>query len=68
MKTAVARFLATISLFGNLAIAVSLKAQAPPIPSQQTFRSAVDLVTIQASVRDKHGRPLRDLTPIDGLP
>jgi VWFA-related protein len=65
MRTAVARFLATISLFGNLAITASLKAQAPPIQPQQTFRSAVDLVTIQASVRDKHGRPLRDLTPAD---
>src|SRR5437870_3958276 len=31
----------------------------------QTFRSSVDLVTIQASVRDHRGRPLRGLTPAD---
>src|SRR5437763_10156462 len=34
---------------------------APP----QTFRSSVDLVTIQASVRDHRGRPLRGLTTAD---
>src|SRR5215470_16171905 len=31
----------------------------------QTFRSAVDLVTIQASVRDKRGRPMMGLTTAD---
>src|SRR5262245_16662269 len=34
-------------------------------PPAQTFRSAVDLVTIQASVRDKRGRPLVGLTTAD---
>jgi VWFA-related protein len=38
-----------------------LGAQAPETP-QQTFRSAVDLVTIQASVRDAHGRVVQGLT------
>lgn len=33
--------------------------------SPQTFRSAVDVVTIQASVRDKRGRPLKGLTQRD---
>src|SRR5262245_14526752 len=33
--------------------------------SQQTFRSAVDVVTIQASVRDARGRVLTGLTPAD---
>jgi VWFA-related protein len=33
--------------------------------SQQTFRSSVDVVTIQASVRDKRGRPLKGLTQRD---
>lgn len=33
--------------------------------STQTFRSAVDLVTIQASVRDRRGRPLVGLKPSD---
>src|SRR5205085_5082667 len=32
---------------------------------QQTFRSSLDLVTIQASVRDHRGRPMRGLTPAD---
>ena len=32
---------------------------------QQTFRSAVDVVTIQASVRDHRGRPLKGLTTGD---
>jgi len=32
---------------------------------QQTFRSSMDLVTIQASVRDRRGRPLKGLTPDD---
>jgi len=34
-------------------------------PPSQTFRSAVDLVTIQASVRDKRGRPMVGLTTAD---
>src|SRR5918993_5611662 len=36
--------------------------QDQPGESQQTFRAAVDVVTIQASVRDARGRPLRGLT------
>lgn len=37
---------------------------APEAP-QQTFRSSADLVTIQASVRDRRGRVLSGLTPDD---
>jgi Ca-activated chloride channel family protein len=56
-----------------LAIAVSLgtsvvaSAHAPSRVDRadQTFRSSVDLVTIQATVRDAHGRVLRGLTPAD---
>jgi VWFA-related protein len=44
---------------------VSLRAQQPVEQPQATFRSAVDLVSIQASVRDKRGRPMRDLTTRD---
>jgi VWFA-related protein len=33
--------------------------------SQQTFRASVDVVTIQASVRDTRGRPVRGLTASD---
>src|SRR5262245_4726034 len=40
-------------------------AQAPFEQSQQTFRSAVDVVTIQASVRDGRGRVLSGLTATD---
>src|SRR5262245_24689152 len=32
---------------------------------QTTFRSTVDVVTIQASVRDSHGRVVNGLTPTD---
>jgi VWFA-related protein len=42
----------------------SLQGQAPD-QQRATFRSAVDLVSIQASVRDKHGRPLPGLKASD---
>jgi len=40
-------------------------AQDRAVRIDQTFRSAVDLVTIQASVRDKRGRPVLGLAPTD---
>lgn len=45
--------------------AVPLGAQAPVQRPQATFRSSVDLVSIQASVRDKRGRPVKGLTTAD---
>jgi len=42
-----------------------VRAQAPADQPRPTFRSAVDLVSIQASVRDKKGRPLAGLTAAD---
>ena len=42
-----------------------IRAQAPVDHSKPTFRSAVDVVSIQASVRDKRGRPLAGLTTAD---
>lgn len=48
-----------------LATAVTLRAQLPDTPPQQTFRSTVDVVTIQASVRDARGRSLQGLTARD---
>ena len=49
-------------------IPVGLAAQsAQPVSgeSQKLFRSSVDLVTIQASVRDNKGRPMKGLRPVD---
>ena len=40
-------------------------AQEPQNQAQQTFRSAVDVVTIQASVRDARGRVVSGLTTTD---
>jgi VWFA-related protein len=56
------RFHASVALFvlvpGILALPAAQERVAEP---RQTFRSAVDLVTIQASVRDRRGRPLKGL-------
>ena len=45
--------------------AAAVSAQRPEVQAQQTFRSTVDLVTIQASVRDARGRSLQGLTVAD---
>ena len=47
------------------AAAVVLRAQSPEAQPMQTFRSSVDVVTIQASVRDARGRSLQELTVAD---
>ncbi len=57
-------------LFTSLAVAVMvggapLGAQAPADQPPPTFKSAADLVSIQASVRDKKGRPMKGLTRTD---
>jgi Ca-activated chloride channel family protein len=64
MRAAFGRYLIAIVVSGT-ATAPSMAAQEPGDQPRQTFRSAVDLVTIQASVRDKRGRPLKDLTTAD---
>ncbi len=46
-----------------LSLSMSLTAQSPD--PQETFRSAVDLVTIQATVRDHRGRVLQGLASTD---
>jgi VWFA-related protein len=47
----------SVLVFGN--------APSPVDRRQEVFRSSVDLVTIQATVRDARGRVLRGLTPAD---
>ena len=46
-------------------LAVGLAAQQKVEPPQQAFRSSVDVVTIQASVRDARGRVVSGLAPTD---
>ena len=56
MKTRIYQRLLALGLSSTVGL-TSLAAQttsAPPVP---TFRSSADLVSIQASVRDKRGRP-----------
>jgi Ca-activated chloride channel homolog len=57
------RFVIGLAVIAGLAVA-SPRAQDGSLPLQ-TFRSAVDVVTIQASVRDAHGRIVGGLTPGD---
>jgi Ca-activated chloride channel homolog len=51
---------ATLAIVG-----LTLRVQPVALGAQEVFRSAVDLVTIQASVRDEKGRIIRGLTTAD---
>jgi len=53
-----------VSAIVSLAVMAARAQEAPEQPAQ-TFRSAVDLVTIQASVRDNRGRVVSGLTSSD---
>jgi VWFA-related protein len=64
MKFCTARLLLSALAFSALATARPLAQDATGQP-QQTFRSSVDVVTIQASVRDRRGRPMAGLTTQD---
>ena len=64
MRTMLHRLVIGIGIIGGVA-AVSPRAQEVPSQAQQTFRSAVDVVTIQASVRDARGRVVSGLTTRD---
>jgi Ca-activated chloride channel family protein len=57
--------LAVVTAFAASVFGVSPTAQEPVAQPRATFRSAADLVTIQASVRDAHGRVVSGLTPQD---
>ena len=64
MKSALHRSLTWLTVL-VLAGIPALHAQTPVDQSRPTFHSAADLVSIQASVRDKRGRPVRGLTGPD---
>jgi Ca-activated chloride channel homolog len=63
MRHAFLRLVLAIGVITGLA--VKPQAQEPSSPQRETFRSAVDLVTIQASVKDAHGRIVNGLTTND---
>jgi VWFA-related protein len=58
------RLVIGIGIIGGLAV-TSPRAQEAPNPARQVFRSAADVVTIQASVRDARGRVVSGLTTTD---
>src|SRR5438309_1865377 len=64
MRTRPARIVIGLVLLGGVAFA-PVSAHAPIEPLAQTFRSGVDLVTIQVSVRDTRGRTLSGLSTAD---
>ena len=63
MKTGIRH--GVIALVISSASIIPATAQTPAEPPVKTFRSATDLVSIQASVRDKRGRPLNSLKTAD---
>ena len=64
MRTVRHRLVLAIALMSGLAV-ITGRAQETPSPVPLTFRSTVDLVTIQASVRDARGRVVSGLTTPD---
>ena len=64
MRTMLHRLVTGIGIIGSSAI-MSPSAQEAPGQPQQTFRSTVDVVTIQASVRDARGRVMAGLVTTD---
>ncbi len=64
MRTLTCRVVIDLTLLGGVPFA-SISAHAPAEPLRQTFRSGVDLVTIQVSVRDTRGRTLSGLSTAD---
>ncbi len=64
MNTGIARSMIAVWVIGFSSIA-ALSAQPPGLQPQHRFRSAADVVTIQASVRNGRGRPVQGLTAAD---
>jgi VWFA-related protein len=63
MRIVASRFVIALGAAGLFG--ASPAAQDAPVQAQETFRSAVDVVTIQASVRDRRGRVVSGLTTTD---
>src|ERR1700687_4278201 len=59
------RMALTVAMLILMPIMTAWSTAQSPAPPPQIFRSAVDLVTIQASVRDAHGRVVQGLTRAD---
>ena len=64
MPTAIIPLLVALTLLSAVSVTPA-RAQTPPSQPAQTFRSSVDVVSIQASVRDRRGRPMPSLTTAD---
>jgi Ca-activated chloride channel homolog len=64
MARVLGRFLIAVLVLTPMGLAAQ-SAQSPSGESQKLFRSSVDLVTIQASVRDHKGRPMKGLRTVD---
>jgi Ca-activated chloride channel family protein len=55
-----------LTTLAALVVAVTaLRGQPQVVQRQETFRSSIDVVTIQTSVRDSHGRSVQGLTAAD---
>ena len=63
MKKVITNLSMVLAVFQATALAQNVQVVAEP--QQQTFRSAIDVVTIQASVRDRRGRVVSGLTATD---
>jgi VWFA-related protein len=64
MRNLLRRLVIGFGIIGGLAV-TSPRAQEASTPPRQAYRSAVDVVTIQASVRDARGRVVSGLTTTD---
>jgi VWFA-related protein len=59
------RLVAMAVLVGVSALARAQDAPAPPAPQAPTFRSGIDLITVDVGVIDQTGKPVDDLRPPD---
>ena len=59
------RLVAAAVLAGVTSFVQAQEAPAPPAPQTPTFRSGVDLVTVDVGVIDQTGNPIDDLRPPD---